>query len=409
MKISSVRSMHLPRFLSLSQARVLGLAYGLTGTVYVQLVGQLYISELLAIVVVAWVGPSRILQRDPSGWWVVVSYGLVLAGLLVADVFTSNSLDAAFRGWANTGFALIDTLFLLHLLRVDLKVVLYVLVGAGIARMFKSDINDVSMAINDGGNAFKVHVVPALTPILLVVLHHSRRLMRTEFTMPLIGLLYASMGARSAGVIFILASGLALWRRVPNREAQRLVVSLLLLSLSYFGYVLYVDTVLAGEEWGKAFDQLSRAANPYNPFALLAQGRAEFRVALFAISDSWLIGRGSWAEDTFGIFSTYQADITQAERVYYNPFIAAHSVVLTGWLWGGILGLAGMICLIFAVIRNGFLALSSTNIWYGLISYQLVLFSWHVLFSPIGHIRTTFPIVIALLFVVAEDMRRARS
>lgn len=404
---------HMPAFagrdrhslLTIGPVQLMGLTYGATATLFISLGGQLYINELMALFTVLFVaGPLRIVRRTPALWWVAVGYGLVLLGLVIADVTQAIPMEQALRGWANIIFAFIDTLFVTHLLWRRLDAILWILAGLALSQI----LNPYDFEGLAESNYFKAAIVPILTPLLLILVVWSERTRMALGVLLLIALAYVGLGARSAGLIFLMGSVLLLVRRIPMRQAQRPVAIMLMIVPLYLAYVAYVDYTLASGGSGNAYDQLVRADNPYNPLSLLAEGRAEFRVALYALQDSWLIGRGSWAQDTTGEFAIYQADLVGARQVYYNPIIASHSVVLTAWLWGGITALAGMVLIMTAVLRQGVVALASGPPWRTLVAYYLAFFSWHVMFSPVGHLRTSFPLVIALCFVVAGRVRGTR-
>lgn len=388
--------------------QMLGFLYGLSSTLFINVGGQLYVCELLATLVVLSVGPTKILAKDRPLQWIMLAYGCVLMGLLVSDALTNNPTRFAIRGWANIGFAAINVLFLVYLLRRNVETVLWVLAGAALARIIQADVNDLREAL-EGGNRFKVQVAPVLSPLLVIVLYKlSDRVLVVTSAAIAIGVVYTVLGARSAALIFFLAAGFLFRQQITTRGGQRAIASAMLICIGYLGYLVYVDSLLATADLtSHGYQQLVRTNNPYNPFELLAQGRAEFQVALYAIQDSWLIGRGSWARDVTGEFAVYQAQLTGARTVYYNPIIPAHSVILTAWLWGGLLSLIGIVFFTFVVLRLGFIALSAKTRWRPVVAYLLAGFLWNVLFSPLGHIRTSFPLAIALVLVVAGSAAHA--
>ncbi len=400
-----------PGALTPGPAALLGFAYGATSNLHVQFHGQLYLSEIVALGALVLAGGIGPMARSRALGAVAAGYGLMLFGLVLADIANAGSAANALRGWANTGFALVNVLFLAAILHRDLRALSCVLLGMAAARLLSVDAMALASAALDGGNAFKVRVVPVATPLLLVLSHRlaRRSAAAAEGLLLAAAALYLLSGARSMGLVLGLAALWAFVQRVPVRGGQRLAFCAVLPLAGYALYAAYVDHVLAGGVAGNAFDQLMRAANPYNPLSLLAQGRSEIRVALAAIAEAPVLGHGSWAQDTGGRFAVMWADMLGRDTVVYVPRIVAHSVVLTAWLWGGIAGAIGIALVVGTVIRCGASAMRAQTAWRPVIAVLVVDFLWNACFSPVGHLRTSFPLAIAASLVLAARPGDARG
>ena len=80
-------------------------------------------------------------------------------------------------------------------------------------------------------------------------------------------------------------------------------------------------------------------------------------------------------------------------------------MILTSWLWGGVLGVLGISMVIYGALRRckDIVFLESL---FPVAAVLLADFVWNAMFSPIGHIRTTFPVILGLI-VCAHAAREA--
>ena len=77
--------------------------------------------------------------------------------------------------------------------------------------------------------------------------------------------------------------------------------------------------------------------------------------------------------------------------------IPKHSVVFGSWLWGGLFGLLGALIIGWTMLSM-FIKTFRVNFFLNpIITIYFVESVWHYFFSPIGHIRITFPFTIAIL------------
>ena len=94
-----------------------------------------------------------------------------------------------------------------------------------------------------------------------------------------------------------------------------------------------------------------------------------------------------------------------------NPLgvIPKHSVVLGSWMWGGIIGFIGILLIGLTMLRMFFITFRVNFFLSPIISIYFVESIWHFLFSPIGHIRTSYPFVIALLLTAVYVVRNIKK
>lgn len=396
--------------LKMRRSDLLGLAYGALGTVFVQVGGQLYGSELLALTMVMLVGPLTIVRTTPALNSILAGYGILLVGLAFADLVNGSRTGDAIRGAANVIFAASNMLFLTYIFRRSTRAILFVLFGQGLSRLIGADATQEFLVL-DNSNAFKARIVPILTPMILIAGYHLTKSKPAVAIWALFatGVLFILLEARSKGLVIILGVTAVVLLRTKFKPGQKVFVVAAVLALSYLLYVVYVIDVLATPSLSNSYTQLSRAANPYNPLSLLAEGRSEALVSLAAIWEQPIIGRGSWARDVTGRFSEMMSAIRGLTSVYYSPYIVGHSVVLTAWMWGGLLGLGGILIVGYSIFRRGLRVLAVPTPLQTVIAILFMDFVWNFLFSPFGHIRTSFPIIGAYILANAPEGFRRRS
>jgi hypothetical protein len=86
-----------------------------------------------------------------------------------------------------------------------------------------------------------------------------------------------------------------------------------------------------------------------------------------------------------------------------NPLgvIPKHSVVLGPWMWGGIIGFISILLVGLTMLHMFFVTFRVNFFLSPVISIYFSDSIWNFLFSPIGHIRTSYPFIISLLLTAA--------
>ncbi len=392
------------------QITKLGLAcflFGALSTSFVSFGGQIYLSELVALLVLGLGGLTFVLRKLKSVEPIIWAYGLILVGLFAADIVNGTAIPIALKGWATIAFTVTNTLFLFFVLSKSLNNIFLILIGTAIAKVINKN-TELQFIDLSKDNYFKANLSTILEPTIIVLvcyLFPQKRLIYVSAFL-VAGIAFVLLGARSQGLLFLGAGLVAASYSLLKDRAARLQFLALLLVGAYGLYIAYVNYVLSLGTVGHAYNQLAALSNPYNPFALLAYGRVDALVAWQGIMETPLLGKGSWAADKDGIFSILKADLLKVETVYFSSYITAHSVILTAWLWGGVLGLIGMVILIWNVVRRLQLCLLKSPAYRALAAYLLIYFAWHVAFSPFGHLRLTFPQLIAFAFVLAAQIKQ---
>jgi len=125
-------------------------------------------------------------------------------------------------------------------------------------------------------------------------------------------------------------------------------------------------------------------------YGALLGGRTELFVSLKAFFDSPIIGHGSWARDTSGIYISqyfqllYKFGYLQNEAKLFDyelGLIPVHSYIMGAMVWSGILGGLFWIYLLRELIRTFFSYMRSLPYYY---YYGMLGLVWSIFFSPFG-------------------------
>ena len=160
------------------------LAYGAGPAFTVPLVGQLYGSELIALVFLPFVGWQATSRRYRSLRVVIAGYTVLLIGLIVSDLVNETAKMDALRGWANPIFAIVSTLFVASVLRRNINATVSLLSGTFLAMLIFGSANYAMQqgyvelsaeVVEQNSNMFKVRFVPFLIPALQLLCIFSYR------------------------------------------------------------------------------------------------------------------------------------------------------------------------------------------------------------------------------------------
>lgn len=377
----------------------------LLSRVRINVVGQLYGSELIAILLF----PYRKIVPTFKRYPILANIGFLYLGLLMFLIFSDLVINKTspqnyVRGWASICFSYISLFFLTYQLSRNKKNILYYLLFYTISFFIFRDSYD-DLIYSDRTDTFKIYYMSGVNCIVLLSAYFSRKF-SLKFPI-LIFLVYAVAclvwDARSNGVIFFISALLLTTKLVKIRftKPRLILIGGALLILLSFSYIFYVDSVLSGQLSGNNSQQLKRVENPYNPVNLLMLGRSEVFVAMSAIEDNPIWGYGSWAEDKTGKYARMQSVLQDLDHVDdSNDLIKSHSIIFTAWLWAG---LGGFFCLfaIYVLITKRFIrifSLGSSPFLVILLPLSLEMI-WHCIFSPFGHLRETVPLIFALIIV----------
>lgn len=392
--------------LKIKISTALSLLYPVSNSVRFSLVGQLAVAEAISfLVAISLVFKRRVAHLPPIG--VSLFYLLILASLVISDLYNQSAFVNYARGWASIVVSWASLVFFVFVFSKDLGAArIYVLSMSMVAMLYFNGDTELNGPII-GSNWFKIRHSPYLFALFAFL--SSFFFQKSRFYSVLIlylgGLFLIIFGARSDGGSLFVAG--AILQFMGGRSSIRnLVISTpLIISVLYLSYVLYINFVINLSISGNAINQVSRLSDPYNPFELLRMGRTQLFAGLVAVSENPFWGYGSWALDEGHNFNEYISIFRGELSPFEALYIPSHSMLVGAWVWGGLGAFIGILGIFGYFLKNFLQSLRCENYVLPIICAYGVLEIWHFLFSPFGHIRTSLPFILALVLTTAGQVR----
>ena len=143
------------------------------------------------------------------------------------------------------------------------------------------------------------------------------------------------------------------------------------------------------------------------------QGRSEWSIAIDVIGDRPIFGFGSWARDVGNYYDTLMLEKIGVAKEYGEyadnwKYIPVHSLILSSWVWSGILGLISSLYIAKNIFKifNGIFCSYSPLLPAAVFCFVQII--WHVLFSPPQTVRFFFPQALAIALVLSAQANSAR-
>lgn len=395
----------------MTKSKLFLILYAITTGIYINLIGRLMVAEVLAIFSLSFINIRRLLGQY-MGLKVVLGSLIVLLFIQILSDIVNNSAPYDYlRGWSVIVFSMITIIFLVNNLSKSNNGIVYYLFAIMLLYLFvNKEPLDLSM-MEENTNFFKIRFVGFLNPamtLLAYFFYSNNKSKYASLVFLFYGLICMSFDARSNGIIFILA-GILLYikaTRIRISGNKFLMLSILTSGILYASYVYYVNQVLYHDFGGNnAKIQLHKASNPYNPFELLYYGRSEAVVLIYAGFDKPILGHGSWAHDPNMKYALLQARLADGQVSTKHNYIHAHSILFGYFAYAGIFGFLSILFLFFKLFSYVW-KIYKSNLKVKTLPIIIVLsidMLWAFFFSPIGTLRTTFPIFASL--VIVEYMR----
>lgn len=402
----------------------------LAGLIKIQLVGTLFIHELILFCVIL-----LFLRRPiPEVMWPNVK--ILIAGILlwlisqiVTDIIRNIDFVDWTRGWSKIIFFLTSFVALLRILNSNQRIFLWIAAStvAAIIRPFTFYEGSLDFA-----GLWKFGVgYGLLTLFCLIALwrvknekNFERSAHQIAFLHFCFGIISFFLNARSVAGITILVSVLIVfWVHSKHKRLKRS----LLIQLTSITFV--VANILAvvyskGAESGyfgieAQMKYQSQVGHGGGVLAILFGGRNESLVSTIAISDSPIIGHGSWAKNFY--YTTLLLEIIRENKEpeavvpdfseLSDGLIPSHSYLLGSWVESGVLGALFWVCVLFwTVIKVLPAAWANRNILGICVMMTLPGFIWNILFSPFGaHVRVDVAGTLAIFAYTTYQFKRMKN
>jgi O-antigen ligase len=362
--------------LRLSIPVVLVFICGAAAPVIMNIVGEIYVSELLlpivALVVLFSAGGDRSL-REPVFAALFYASLVTLTGYVVSDLLQGTRPDQFLRGWGRIGLIISDFIAMAVIFGQDRRHLWWYVLGNGLGSiLFLRFIAHAPIALWKFGYADPMLEVSAVLSTFLPLAMSSAWI-------GLIGVYSMFTDFRSfAGICLAIAA--FLWLR-SGWSARRGNGSISRIKLALVGAVVVVVLVLTLSLTGGSGTGRRNQSD--------AGRRAAFETGVEAVTRSPLVGYGSWAESK-ELTSMYlkraqelrgeNGSTMQGQKVIFNP----HSQILHAWFEGGILGTAFLVTILIQLLKQGrwLLAKRPIDALTPLLLYFALSTLWDLFMSP---------------------------
>lgn len=392
----------------------------------IQLVGRLFVSELLllALTPILLLYKGRLLAAPMPRTLLMLGL-LWLLSQVATDLIRNTPFEDYSRGWAKITLTLINFAALYMLLHNNRRRLVLFAIGMVVGGFLQYQLISDAYT-NSAAGTWKFGLAQPVT--LLLVLCGMWAFKRHGPRFVSLFLIFAAVlnlvnGFRGlAGVCFVTAIFLFIqWRRSRpgGRISQRRIVLISLIgvvgAIGFFEFYEYAAREgMLGRESQQKYNIQSK-----NKYGVLIGGRKEIMVSIQAISDSPIIGHGSWAKDAeyaamLHQLSEYNAQQRTMMRIL-NPglgLIPTHSFIFGAWVEAGIIGAVFWAYVLWITARNLVFLNQMKEILTPLIAYFSFLMFWDIVFSPFGAQRRVlvpfFIILVMFCWDVVLAHRRAR-
>lgn len=386
---------------------------GLFSMTRIDLGGSIAISEIIMVAMAPYVFIKEFKNMGKDGVYIlVILLFLWFLGALFSDWYNGTYFQMAIKGIAMPIVYLACTVCVYPVLRTDVRKVKWLVLGVALSFVLSTFVfqraaaTDVDISAQEAlarTVGYKLYYVNLLDHLLLLPVRCWFLSTPYPFSiLAVVGMMLASLffGARSAFVMFFLSLALLVWggksvKRIFSLQKHFLLVSfgmLILLLAVKVGYEKVVRLDVLKESEVQKYERQTSSGNSI--LNILMAGRVEFFVGSYAAAQHPIIGRGSWALDDDGIYLEFlknygsEADYeTMSKYMKEMPYVRTipfHSHIITYWMWHGIFGLIFwlyVLYLLFITLRYG---LSVVADLYGYLVLMIPMFTWHLLFSPVG-------------------------
>jgi hypothetical protein len=413
--------------------KILLLLIGLGSYFFIGAAAQIYPVELLVAGMVVPLAPAilRRLRQDRILRTTLFVGGLWLASQIATDIVRQTARADAARGILGILFLLACTATL-SIVTANRQARWYaLLLGTQVSCVLNTTFSAELQAL---GNGWKWGYGLALSFAFLLVAgkHFTKgRAQATFIALAVLGLALFTllMNARSLGGAIAVTGFLLLakaqfprtFARLPamlRRPARAIPVILLGaagITVLAFGIVEAGRTGLFGKEASQKWSEQSQGR-----YGVLLAGRGEIIFSADAISDSPILGHGSWAKnpkyrDNYWLlydWGYFETEGKVQQNIEHKDLIPTHSHIFGAWVWAGVAGFAFWGFVVGLLLRLVVMCLSQNHPLGPYVLFACVTGVWSIFFSPFGGIsriqwEILLPFLIYMHGVYASGERRA--
>jgi hypothetical protein len=380
----------------------LAFASGLTSPILFNFLGQMYLGEvilmLLTLVILAdKCIPSPLLIRksvleEPIFQAFLLALAITLLGLVISDFWVGSPVSNYLRGWARLIFMATSMIALCFLGHNNPWNLWWHSLGIGCGGL----MNGIQQGdiISDWKFGYSV---PITLLLLCIVPLANQRL--TSAAILILGLLSVVLDYRSLGLFCIILATIVWVKSSSGLSREQIFRLILALCLSLF------LLMIAYTSFTNRKTDIRREESNAGRFAGVI-------VAVKAITDSPVLGYGSWAQNR-ALTSLYldlsggRRGFQSWDRLFAATSIPAHSQMLQSWVEGGILGATFFVFFGYKLISGitYIVVQRPYNNLLPLFLFNLLNSTWNLFASPFGgNHRVPIAVAVAILCVLSFEV-----
>ena len=390
----------------LQSIEVFILLLGIFSSFYVNVIGQLYISEIILILLFPflWIRNRGVLLQERLTGRILLFGFLWFISQALTDLIRATPTSDMLRGWAGIIVLLISFGSLYMLVDQKIRRIQFFILGFAMGSLIATPLQPHPYFADE---PWKFGFATPLVFLLLLFISYTcggNIQCLKKWVMPILfwGGLTIYLNARALGTVTILMA-LVLWLRtrktgellLTRLSVRNIIVGGLIFGLAFWGVSnIYGYAAQAGYLGEKARWKYTQQSS--GQWGLIIGGRSEILVSTRAVADSPWIGHGSWAKNPVYRLYMYQLLIDlgyyeQSEEaikrfIGSSDIIPTHSHLFQAWVWAGILGAVFWIVILGVLIQAFIASNRFPNPLYIFVVFITVAAVWDIFFSPFGSV-----------------------
>lgn len=373
---------------------------GLPSTFSINVIGELYITELILPVIavlVAIFGKTNIFKVKLF-WQFTVACLVMIIAFIVTDLAAGTGPDKYIRAWGRNFLLFTDLIALAIIAGSDRRLLWWFLLGASVGPLIQL------IALSTPISEWKIGYG---RPIIWLALLFSIFVSGKKMVLILVALATASIyfDSRSMGAFCLLVAGVIFIRTKYPESINLSPKAVFRIVLSS---VLVITVLLTLMENTESEFSNRRDSSSTGRFAALSVG-------LVAITDSPVLGHGSWghgtekyAEMIYHKLLPKMIELGRDRQWEKSDRFRPHSQILQTWIEGGIFAVTFFIIFGYQLYLGLTYLILFRRVDYftPLYSFLLITSSWHLLMSPYGgNHRIPIAISISILCILAMERK----
>lgn len=377
---------------------------GATASINLNLIGEVYASELLLIPVALGIlifrGDGGVISSRSFQMFLVVGV-VTLSGYMITDLVIGTEPSQYLRGWGRVGLLISNVLCLMLVIGQGRRYLWWFVLGMGVGGVAYLAMSGLPLGIWKLGYGERVSLI--VLALSCVLPRPMALLLLAAF-----GLLNIALDYRNFAATYLIIAGIFWVRSGKARSDISGFKSYFLLgaAATLSVVVLAVGLSMTEDEYGgrRADSNVGRWSG--------------IIVSVRAIADSPIIGYGSWTvnEEYARMLQEEQAkrfDRTRARRApsYGAKMFRSHSQILQPWVEAGILGAAFFLFYAYRLVDGAkrYILSKPVDRFTAMNLYFVILGTWHLIASPFGGDQRIFiAVVVATLAAIEFDSRRKK-